>query len=275
MSINLSKFSKFAVASILSVALITPTFVSADEMNTGAVINDPTLTSNESFELEKLAKEKDRFLELSLTAASQEKDGEFRPLNIDGGEYYAISVTANQQEKNNWCGPASGRQALSFHKSRSGSSTALPSQTTLASKMGTNADGSTTTGIAKALNEYKSTFGIGSNYTAASLRNLTNPQGTFETRIKGVLMNKTNAPILLVQTKFIPRYKGVALRHYITVSAYSYDHSKGTKEVRTVDPHYNNTYYGTHWNPLGSKTSNGVFRASYEAEIGSNLAMAY
>lgn len=46
-------------------------------------------------------------------------------------------VSNYQQETGYWCGPASVRQTLSFHKNKSDSTTSLPSQTTLASKAGT------------------------------------------------------------------------------------------------------------------------------------------
>ncbi|MBO2946096.1 hypothetical protein JJQ72_19145 [Paenibacillus sp. F411] len=43
-----------------------------------------------------------------------------------------------------------------------------------------------------------------------------------------------------------------------------------------VDPHNNNQYLGTFWDPMGSGSSNGVFRAVYNADLnGTNKAMVY
>lgn len=257
---------------------ITPNFVFANESekndlnasNTGAVLNDNSLSISDELKLNKLAQQKDKSLESSLSE-------DFGVKANPDGEYYLISVTNFAQENGYYCGPASVRQSLSFHKSKIGSSTSLPSQSTLASKIGTTTNGSTTSGIAKGLNAYKSTFGFSGNpYVAADLTNVSNPRSTFETRIKGVLRNRTNAPIVLLQTKYLPRYSGKSIRHYNTISGYSHNYSTGSKKMRTVDPHYNSTYRGIRWDPVGSTTSNGVFRAVYEADkAGTNKAMAY
>lgn len=187
--------------------------------------------------------------------------------------YYSISVTNYMQETSYWCGPASARQTLSFHKSNSGSSTTLPSQTTLANKIGTTTAGSTSSGIKNALNEYASTFSF-SSYAAGDVTNTTNPSATFESRIKYALQNRTGAPITLIETKYLDRYNGTALRPYSTVSGYLDDGV--TKQFRSVDPNHMTSFYGTYWDPMGSTTSNGIFRACYQADVnGTNLAMIY
>lgn len=269
---NIRNFHKVLAASSLSLLLLAPSMASAaGQEETGAALDDPSLTSQVQMDLQALALEKDIMLEKYLEETSSSVNA-----NPDG-EWYGINVTAYKQEKTYWCGPASARQTLSFHKGKSGSGTALPSQTTLSGKIGTTTSGSTTTGIASGLNAYAATYGYtGNKYVAANLKNLTNPLATFETRIKGVLKSQTNAPVILIQTKYLPRYNGVSIRHYNTVSAYSYETATGKKQIKMVDPHYNTAYYGVSWNPLGSQTVNGVFRAVYEADkAGSNMAMAY
>lgn len=208
--------------------------------NTGVLLDDPELKADQKNNLEKLVKEKDERLEETL----KETDNTIQA--DPDGEFYSITVTNYKQERNYWCGPASARQSLSFHKSKSGSTTSLPSQNTLSSLIGTEYYGaSTTTGIVKALNNYKSTFGFSANpYVAADITNVSNPQSTFEARIKGVLRNRTNAPIVLVETQYLPRYGGTTLRHYFTISGYSYEYATGKKTVKTAkeitktDPNY-------------------------------------
>ncbi|UII54747.1 C39 family peptidase [Cytobacillus spongiae] len=178
--------------------------VATTSANTGAQVDDSSLTEEKLAEYEELANEKDLLLLESLSS-DQEQEG-YSLMSLPEGEYYSLSVTNYKQETGYWCGPASVRQSLSFHKTKSGSSTSLPSQTTLASKAGTTSDGSTTTGLVTALNNYKSTYGLSGNpYVAADIENASNPQSTFETRIKGVLKDQTNAPILLIQTKYLNR----------------------------------------------------------------------
>ncbi|WP_255247447.1 C39 family peptidase [Paucisalibacillus globulus] len=189
-----------------------------------------------------------------------------------------MTVTNYKQERDYWCGPASAKQSLSFHKRKSGSSTSLPTQTKLSSLIGTETNGaSATTGIVTALNNYKNTFGFSANpYVAADLTNTSNPEYVFNTRIKGVLKNRTNAPIVLVETKYLPRYSGKVLRHYFTISGYSHEYATGKKLMKTVDPNYMTAYLGSYWDPIGSKTTNGVFRAVYQADVSAgNMAMAY
>ncbi|SDZ39277.1 Peptidase_C39 like family protein [Evansella caseinilytica] len=277
MSFHYNKSTKLLTIGALSILLLTtPTLAFANEsepndVGTGAMLNDPTLTKSLEAELEELAKEKDQWLEETL----MEED--FRINNVADGEYYSIHVTNYKQENGYYCGPAAARQSLSFHKSKSGSSTGLPGQSTLASKIGTTKSGSTTTGIASALNSYKGTFSFSSNtYVAADITNVSSPRTTFENRMKGVLKNKTNAPIVLLETRYLDRYDGKSIRHYNTISAYSYDYTTGKKRMRAADPHYDAKYRGTHWDPIGSTSSKGIFRAVYEADkAGSNKAMAY
>ena len=251
---------------VLLFLFLFPTIVHGEQ---GAAVDDLTLTPENYEKWLQLAEQKDKEQEELMKER-------INILSNPEGEFYTINVTINMQEKGYWCGPASARQSLSFHKSKSESSILLPSQQTLASKIGTTTDGSSTTGIANALNSYKDTYSFDSLYVAADISNLSNPLYTFETRIKNDLKNQTNAPILLVETQYLTYYKGKQLRHYVTVSGYSYEKATGKKMIRIVDPNYDTNYYGTHWEALGSTKENGVFRAVYNADLnGSNMAMAY
>lgn len=63
-----------------------------------------------------------------------------------------LTVATQVQQTPYWCSPASGRTALSALVA----STSLPSQTTLASRMGTTSAGTVVTSIGPALNAYQS-----------------------------------------------------------------------------------------------------------------------
>ena len=117
---------------------------------------------------------------------------------------------------------------------------------------------------------------MGDPYVAGTIKNSSNPMNTFTSRIITDLKGKMKAPIILLQTKYLPRYNGKDCRHYNTVCGYSHEYSTGAKSIQTVDPHYSQLYYGTWWSPLGTFSGNGLFKAVYEADkAGSNMAMAY
>ena len=185
-------------------------------------------------------------------------------------------VTNYKQETTYWCGPASARQSLSFHRTDSGSGTGLPSQTTLAGRIGTTGDGSSTAAIAAALNTYNGVFGAVS-YLASNITDTSNPYEAFVNRIGTMLRSITvnpTAPIILAQTRYIPRYRGVASRHYMTISGINDNVSP--MQMRSADPHYNSAYYGVRWENVGSTSTNGLCKACYEADLaGSNKAMAW
>lgn len=239
--------------------------------NTGVMLNDPTLTKDKIKKYKEEADSKDyNFAQKALTEVSA-------LAGDPDGEGYFLTVSNYAQETTYWCGPAAARQTLSFHKSKSGSSSSLPSQTTLANRAGTTVDGSSTTGLKTAVNYYSSTFSFSSDtYVVDNISGYSNPVGTLESKIKSDLRYTTNAPILLIQTLYLPRYNDKSIRHYNTVSGYTYEYSSGNKEVRMVDPHYSSTYRGAFWDPLGSTTVDGVGRAVYKADLeGSNYVMLY
>jgi hypothetical protein len=168
-------------------------------------------------------------------------------------------------------------QSLSFHKSKSGSTTALPSQLTLANKIGTTEQGSATSGLASALNQYTPTYG-GFTYVASDLTDQSNARVSYISRISNDIVNQTNAPIVLLDTAYLPRYAGSSIRHYNTIGGYNYNNytTNIIEEVRMYDPHYSNTYYGVYWDTVGDLNINGAFRSTYYADAaGNNKAMAW
>lgn len=238
---------------------------------TGVLLDDPTLSKAQIIENKEKADYKDMFFAMKNLSEANYLSGD------PDGEWYYINVTNYTQETNTWCGPAAARQSLSFHKTKSGSSVDLPSQTTLASRIGTGASGSATTGIRDALNYYASTFGFSSNlYVVGDIKDYSNPTYVLETRIKNALRYGANAPILLIDTRHLSRYNGTEIRHYNTVSGYSHEYATNNKRIRMVDPHYDANYRGIFWDSLDSPTLGGVFPAVYQADIdGTNYVMCY
>lgn len=262
-----------AVSIILCLLLSYSTSFATDN-ESGALLDDPNLTISEKIENKKIADEKDNLIK----EWENKKNDEISIMANPDGEWYGISLSNYRQERDYLCGPAALRQSLSFHKYKSGSSVALPSQYKLAVDTKTEVHhAAITTNLRNTINSYKYTYGFSSNpYGVANIYGYSNPTATFESRIKYVLSKKINAPIVLMRTSYLPRYNGKSIRHYNTISAYSHEYATGSKSIRTVDPHYSNTYYGVHWDSMGSTTRNGVVRAVYKADVeGSNYVMLY
>jgi hypothetical protein len=240
----------------------------AARARSGALLHEPGLTPARAARMDRATARKEAALGIRRSA--------FGMLSLNKYGLQTRPVTNYRQETTYWCGPASARQSLSFHRSYSGSGSGLPSQTTLANRIGTTSDGSSTSAIASALNTYDGVFGsVG--YIASNISDTSSPYETFVNRIGTMLRSITvnpTTPIILAQTKYIPRYKGVASRHYMTVSGINDNVSP--MQMRSVDPHYNSAYYGIRWENVGSTTTNGLCRACYEADLaGSNRAMAW
>ncbi|QCT01761.1 hypothetical protein E6C60_1043 [Paenibacillus algicola] len=236
---------------------------------TGAMKDDPTLTPETEEYWKKQAEAKDKEILMTMPLIQSQLNG-----SIGIQAVYTVGVPNYQQETSYWCGPAAVRQTLAFHKNKSNSTQSLPSQTTLASLAGTSTDGSTTTGLAKALNNYNGTFGS-FVYVAADITTAGSASAAFDlfkSRVTSPIINETYAPIVLLETVYLDRYSGRGIRHYNTVSGWN----NTAGQLRLVDPHNNNQYLGTFWDPMGSGSSNGVFRAVYNADLnGTNKAMVY
>ena len=253
-------------ALLLFTTLVGP--AGAARARNGARLDDPALTEKTQTRMRGATAAKEKALGIRRSG--------FGALSLNKYGQQTRPVSNYKQETSYWCGPASVRQSLSFHKTDSGSGTGLPSQTTLAKKIGTTTSGSVTTGMVSALNGYDGVFGSVS-YLASDITDTSNPYESFVNRIgtmlRSIAVNPT-APIILTQTKYIPRYNGASSRHYMTVSGINDNASP--MQMRSVDPNYNSAYYGVRWENVGSTSANGLCRACYEADrAGSNKAMAW
>jgi len=259
-----------ALAALLATASIAAA-APRTSLGSGAALDDSSLTPAREAALARQTTRKEAALGIDTGAT-----GELGALSLNKYGLQTRPVTGFQQERTYWCGPAAARQSLSFHKALSGSGTALPSQATLATRIGTTTSGSTTVAIASALNAYSGTFGTVS-YLASDITGTTSPYETFVNRIGTMLRSITinpTTPIILTQTAYIPRYGGTSSRHYMTVSGI--DDRTSPMRMRSVDPHYSAAYYGTRWEGVGTTSTNGLCRACYQADLaGTNKAMAW
>lgn len=196
---------------------------------------------------------------------------------------YTIPVTVYTQQTYSWCGPASLQQTLSFHKSQSGSSTALPSQSTIASKLGISSTGAaSSTSIASVLNQYKGTFGYSNRtYSTANVADKSNAFEWLYSNLRSEIVNQTYAPIILIQTgelSGIRRYydAGVFCRHYNTVSGIRetvdlQNDNLMSREIQTSDPHYNAQFRGKFWDEASA-----IYQSMLLADNnGSNYVLVY
>jgi hypothetical protein len=258
----------------LVVAALTPGVAIAAGTQ-GEPINDPTLTPAAASKWKKATQQKDAQVAAAAKATQvTAPSGAFAVAAASAlYGYHTLSAANYKQETSYYCGPASVRQSLSWHKLKSGSGTALPSQTTLAGRAGTTSSGSLTTGLVRAINSYNGTYGT-VNYVASNITDTGNPTSAFYTRIGWMLQDARTVPIILTSTARIPRYNGHASRHYMSVSGINDTGASVT--MRSVDPNPNVLYRGAYWDPMGSQTSNGLCRACYQADVdGSNMAMCW
>lgn len=262
------------VCACLVVAVMTPG-VAAAATGPGEPVDDPTLTPAVAEEWRQATENKDAEIAVAAAAAGVPESEETSAIAAASALYglRTLSAANYKQETPYYCGPASARQSLSWHKAKSGSSASLPSQGSLAGRIGTTSSGSLTTGIARALNHYNGTFGT-VKYVASNITDTGNPTTAFYTRIGWMLRDARTVPIILTSTSRIPRYSGHASRHYMSVSGIN--DLASTIKMRSVDPNSNSLYRGVYWDPMGSQTSNGLCRATYQADVdGSNMAMCW
>jgi hypothetical protein len=244
----------------------------------GALDNDASITPEVARGLKVATEAKERAhgvagaKRLGSTRDTGASDIGVQALNKYG--YWARPVSLFMQETSYWCGPATVRQSLSYHKSASGSGVSLPSQSTLANEIGTTTSGSVTTAMVRTLNSYSGKFGS-IYYVASDIEDTSNPYESFVNRIGTMLRSGSTAPIILVQTNYLERYKGHSTRHYITISGF--DDRTSTITMRSVDPNRDLRFYGTRWEPVGTTTTAfGLCRATYQADIGkTNKVMAW
>ncbi|MHB8761424.1 MAG: C39 family peptidase [Coriobacteriia bacterium] len=270
-----------ALASLLSVGLAHGAPPPKQQPVGGALLDDPHLTDTERKKLNEQCLEKEAAFGIERRPVAlcrcleQESVSALCLTAVKRYGYQSKYVPCYKQERTYWCGPAAVRQSLYWHKAVSGSAIALPSQTTLASRIGTTTSGSTTSGIARALNSYRGTFGT-HHYVASDISNTSDPLGVFYNRIGAMLASKADGtvPIVLLQTSQLSRCRGHSSRHYVTISGI--DDRSVPVRMRDVDPNWRVAYRGIYWDDVGCTTYNGLFRACYQADLeGSNLAMAW
>lgn len=266
------------VSACVAVSLGAPG-VAAAVGRKGEPVDDPTLTSSVQQEWKDATWRKEAemasasALSRAIASATATDEASATPGPTAAYGLHTLSAANYMQETTYYCGPASARQSLSWHKSRSGSSVSLPSQRTLAGKIGTTSSGSLTTGIARAMNGYNGVFG-NVNYVASNITDTGSPKSAFYTRIGWMLESARTVPIILTATRRIPRYSGHSSRHYMSVSGID-DRTTAIK-MRSVDPNYNPAYRGVFWDPMGSTSSDGLCRACYQADVdGSNMVMCW
>lgn len=158
-------------------------------------------------------------------------------ISQDKKEFYSIPVTYTKQAYSNFCGVASGIQALSFHKKKSNSKDKLPTQKHFGVTIGVlaNKGGTSSTKLRNGLNQYKHVYKFSKTpYIVGNISQFKNPAKQFESRVKSSLKNKTTAPIILVDTESMHKRYTKNYRHYVTVTAY--DSSK--KMVKLMDPNH-------------------------------------
>ena len=264
------KVAKWVLAGLVMTAMAPGVAVAVQKP--GEPVDDLTLTPSAVAAWKEATQEKDAEVERAAAARALWPGASAVERSALYG-LHTLSAANYKQETSYYCGPASARQSLSWHKAKSGSTAALPSQSTLAGRAGTTTSGSLTTGIVRALNSYNGAFGT-VNYVASNLTDTGNATSAFYTRIGWMLQDARTVPIILTSTARIPRYNGHASRHYMSVSGINDLNTAIT--MRSVDPNSNALYRGVYWDAMGSQTSNGLCRATYQADIdGSNMAMCW
>jgi hypothetical protein len=255
----------------LSFSFAPQTLAKEDPANaveeSGALLDDPFLTPELEQEMAELVKEKEKEMEAILKELKH-PDGS---LGMTAGPV-SWPVVLQKQIKTYYCGPASARVTLSFHRWKSGSKNPLPSQTELAKKMDTERYKATSSMLmVKALNSYSGKYG--SFKYASKKYHKVQPYDDWAGKVSAAILGKVNSPINLVQTRYMDRYnkEGRRIRHYINISGWN-----AHKTVRTNDPHFDDQFYGSRWEAVGSGTKNGIFKATWEADkAGENHGLVY
>ncbi len=116
------------VLACLAAAILTPG-VAAAAPRRGEPLNDPSLTPAVAEQWKKATEEKDAQIAGALTAKRSAAPAGVVTAAAASALYgvHTLSATNYKQETSYYCGPASARQSLSWHKAKSGSSKTLPS----------------------------------------------------------------------------------------------------------------------------------------------------
>ncbi len=251
-SVLLAVLCTFSLCFSSYAAQVENQYVASDEIAIGYIYTDADYQNLS--EKERLAEEMVQEIAKSNIGSSVSPHG-IMPVTKE----YTIPVTLFKQEKENWCGAACVKQTLSFHRSVNGVSTALPSQGTIATKLGIySSGGASSNKMAQVLNEYRSTYGFTNRtYSTADLTDKSDAYNWLYPRLRSAIVNQTYAPIVLLETGTaagIDRYYKVSksCRHYNTIGGIreTTDGQSGAvfgEYIQTIDPHYDSRFYGKHW----------------------------
>ncbi|MDM5431256.1 C39 family peptidase [Bacillus mycoides] len=253
--------------SFLAMSFLLPTNVSFAEQNiesTGALLNDPLKQTEEGKKLYEMGKEADK--KMKEEEQRKQRIPHMRPSN----ERFEIPMEGNIQSKFYYCGPASVRQSLSFHKIDSGIGLPFPSQEQIAFSAGTeHHQASTSVGLVKSINQYRHDFDFEDTpYKLGDIEDSANPVQLLTQRVKTSLSNRTNAPILLVETENMQHYSKAPknYRHYITVSGYYGNENSMRIQDANHIVHNNVAFGGEYKETIGDGSSKGVGKAVLMAD---------
>lgn len=149
-----------------------------------------------------------------------------------GGGNKSLNIGLVKQETNYYCDPASAKMVLDYLGH-------VQSQSTLASRIGTDNNGSVVYRVTNCLNYY---LGSGSyRYVLTSEIDFSN----------GLMysIDQGKPVICHVDTKYLPHYNGYSCNHYVTAYGYAWAQggvgSGGYETVFFNDPNNNSAYHGS------------------------------
>jgi hypothetical protein len=194
----------------------------------GALADDAGEADGDSLEWSKLAR-------LVITEGQVPDDDDATGTDASGATaavtYKQLTITAQMQQRSYWCGPAAGRAALTAFS-------VTPSQSTLATKMKTNSDGTYASKIPGVLNSYQSRNTYHDSKSTDSSKNLF-------ARVQVDVANGWKAPLIpLVQGHSLPIWSSNGYHGLHFISLYGYG-SDGVS-IKYFDPVDANVLYGRH-----------------------------
>ncbi|WIY58774.1 C39 family peptidase [Bacillus arachidis] len=261
--------------SVLAMSILLPSSVSFANENIDSSQTNKTITSSKPPSLD--PEEGKKIIEIGKEKAKKAWEQENQKNKINRmrppSEKYSLNVTHFKQTDWFYCGPASARSVLTFHKSDSGSAFPLPTERILASLMQTTNQGTNSLNLAWGLNAYKDNYDFADSpygaTTPSSIREL-------EVLVKNKLSDGTNVPIVLTNTQHLARYKNAEknYRHFIVINGYQ--GSDRTMEI--VDPNHkrdkNDRALGGEYTEKIDNNGKGVGKAVLSA-TGSNPTLVY
>lgn len=168
---------------------------------------------------------------------------------------YTVWTPSIKQSKAYYCGPASVLQALytAGVAGKVSGNTDSAKQSTLAKNdaLGTDRDRGTWINLVPpVMNKYTGRY---RKWVYETIDNTSSKKSTMQYFCRSNHAYN-NAVIYLLKTGELSYYKGADFSHYVTGSGIYYDTSSVTDysniRIRVADPHYNNSYFGSHIEPF-------------------------